>query len=236
MPTTSTRLFWPARPRRTFEEIIGQIQALIDSGQIARGERLPSERALAIQFEVSRNTVREALRMLEISGQVALKRGAQGGAFVTEHDTRALNMDLTSALSLSSFSITDLTQAMRAIFIMLLAEAGDRLDNSVLDVMEATVDEAEAWTGSALERSNILIRFYGQLAGATGNPVLVVFADVIAELLQKWVMRLGSLGGNAVITSRRRIIARLRKGDHKGAQTELENHLRRLRDRWIKGS
>ena len=65
-------IFGPARPRRTFEEIINQIKANIEEGRLKRGDKLPTERALAAQFQVSRNTVREALRTLEISGFIIL--------------------------------------------------------------------------------------------------------------------------------------------------------------------
>src|ERR1700756_2482691 len=92
-------LFVPAKkPPRAFEEIIAQVQSLIADGRIRRGEKLPTERQLAQQFQVGRNTVREAMRMLEISGTVYLRRGPKGGAFIAEDDPHRLNQHLTNAL------------------------------------------------------------------------------------------------------------------------------------------
>src|SRR5690242_17566569 len=97
-PSEAGPIFGPARPRRTFEEIINQIKTNIEEGRLKRGDKLPTERALAAQLQVSRNTVREALRTLEISGFIILKRGPTGGAFVAASDPAVLNSQLTSAL------------------------------------------------------------------------------------------------------------------------------------------
>lgn len=234
MSESGTPIFSPARPRRVFEEIISQIRESIDAGHLKKGDKLPPERDLAVQFQVSRNTVREALRILEIGGSITLKRGPRGGAFVSQTDTAALNDHLTGALRLSDFSIRDLTDAMRALSTMMILEAGDRLDDDVLDQMDATVDEAESIHDDPARRSSILIRFYGQLADATGNRVLSVLADVMAELLQSWVLRLGPLGGDAIVLSRRRIIQKLRERDRAGALTELEAYLDKLHDLWMR--
>src|SRR5712664_2472743 len=135
-------MFSPAKPRRVFEEIINQIKAQIEDGRLQRGDKLPTERALAAQFRVSRNTVREALRTLEISGLITLKRGPTGGAFVAASDPRILNSQLTSALRLTDFSVADLTQAMRSITVMLLDAAMPTLAEADLQAMEANIKAA----------------------------------------------------------------------------------------------
>jgi GntR family transcriptional repressor for pyruvate dehydrogenase complex len=227
--------FKPARPRRTFEEIISQIQSHIETGQLKRGDKLPTERVLAEQFQVSRNTVREALRTLEISGFVTLRRGSTGGAFVAETDPQMLNNYLTGALRLTDFSVADLTQAMRSITIMLFQAALTAFTEADLAAMEENILEAERAKDDPQQRSKILIRFYRLLAEATGNKIFVAVADVFVELLQGWVSRLGSLGGNRIIRSRRAIVTHLRAGDPAAAQKELEAYLKELHDLWLKG-
>jgi GntR family transcriptional repressor for pyruvate dehydrogenase complex len=228
-------MFSPARPRRTFEEIINQIKGNIEEGRLQRGDKLPTERALASQFQVSRNTVREALRTLEISGFVTLKRGPAGGAFVAASDPRILNSQLTSALRLTDFSVADLTLAMRAITVMLLDAATPTLSETDLQAMEANIREAEAVIDDPQRRSSVLIQFYRLLAEASENKILVTIADSFVDLLQKWVVRLGSLGGNRVIRSRRAIVKYLRAGDAKAAHKELETYLKELHELWLRG-
>jgi GntR family transcriptional regulator, transcriptional repressor for pyruvate dehydrogenase complex len=228
-------IFSPARPRRTFEEIINQIKANVEEGRLQYGDKLPTERALAAQFQVSRNTVREALRTLEISGFVTLKRGPAGGAFVAASDPRILNSQLTSALRLTDFSVADLTIAMRAITIMLLDAAMPTLNEADLAAMEANIKEAEAVIDDPQRRSTILIQFYRLLAEASENKILVTIADTFVDLLQQWVVRLGSLGGNRVIRSRRAIVKHLRAGDARAARKELDGYLEELHELWLQG-
>ena len=56
-------MFEPVERSRAFERVVEQIEQAIYSGQLARGDHLPSERALVEQFQVGRSTVREALRI-----------------------------------------------------------------------------------------------------------------------------------------------------------------------------
>lgn len=228
-------LFTAARPRRTFEEIIGQIKGRILDGSIRRGDKLPSERDLAMQFEVSRNSVREALRTLEISGYITLKRGAGGGAFVTETEPQALNDYLTGALKVTDFSVSDLTQAMRSITVMLLITAAPLMQEADFRALEDNVAAARRVVDDPPLRSETTLQFYRILAEATGNRILVVFADVLIELLRGWVARLGSLTGDRVLDYRQKMIQHLRNGDKEKAQEELEAYLGELHAVWLGG-
>ena len=83
--------FGPYKPPRAFQEIADQIKKAILDRKLKPGERLPSERELAEQFQVGRLTIREALRSLETSGIITIRKGSGGGAFVRrEFQTAAL--------------------------------------------------------------------------------------------------------------------------------------------------
>ena len=228
-------LFAPAqKPPRAFEEIIKQVQILIAGGRIKRGEKLPTERQLALQFQVGRNTVREALRMLEISGTVVLRRGPKGGAFVVDDDPHHLNQHLTNALRLTDFSVADLTQAMRSITIMLFEAAAASATKEDLDAIDANIRKAEA-TEDPHKRSIILIQFYSLLAEASGNKILVLIANVLVEILRNWVVRLGPIDPKRVIRSRRAIASHLRAGDSRAAFKEIKQFLNEMHRSWLLG-
>ncbi len=76
--------FSPVRTRRTFEEAVDQIAERIKLGDLRPGDRLPSERDLAQQMQISRPTVREALKLLAEAGVLAVRPGARGGAVVMD--------------------------------------------------------------------------------------------------------------------------------------------------------
>src|SRR5260370_40909023 len=69
---------------RVFEEIALQIRVQLATGRLRPGDRLPSERDLAQQLGVGRNSEREALRALEVSGIRQLHKGGAGGAFIAQ--------------------------------------------------------------------------------------------------------------------------------------------------------
>jgi GntR family transcriptional repressor for pyruvate dehydrogenase complex len=76
--------FKPIRQLRVSEEIADQIKQAILIGHFKLGDKLPAERNLAEEFDVSRVAIREALRKLEHSGFIVTRQGATGGAYVSE--------------------------------------------------------------------------------------------------------------------------------------------------------
>src|SRR5260370_36995844 len=90
------------RTPRAFEEIADQIRKELSNRRLRAGDRLPPERALAAQFGVSRNTLREALRSLENAGLLRLQKGATGGAFLRESTRDAIVTRLPDMFPLRS--------------------------------------------------------------------------------------------------------------------------------------
>ena len=74
--------FTAIRRVRSFDEVVAQIQGAILSGRYRAGDRLPTERELCALFDVSRPTLREALRALEVLGSLEIRPGRRGGIFV----------------------------------------------------------------------------------------------------------------------------------------------------------
>jgi DNA-binding FadR family transcriptional regulator len=231
----SEALFRPARPRRAFDEIISQVQDLIRSGELAPGDRLPSERALAEQMMVSRNTVREALRMLEISGVVKLRRGRLGGAYITGIGTSAIAATISQRLALTDFSLQDLTDCMRWLCGLVVRQVGPSLTAEDFAALEAST-EAGARLRSVddrVERARVLTEFYNVLARAGENPVLAVLVESLTSILREVVPRLEIADHSFVIRARRRILALLEEGDVEGAAAELDAYLVELHARWL---
>src|SRR5204862_3881872 len=72
-------VFEPVRTRRTFEEAAEQIAEKVRQGELRAGDKLPGERALATQMEISRPTLREAIAVLADAGLLTVRRGPGGG-------------------------------------------------------------------------------------------------------------------------------------------------------------
>src|SRR4029453_11391814 len=82
MPATWTFEVEPVRATRTFEAAIEHLTEAIERAGVRTGDRLPNEGTLALQLGISKPTLRQALRVLELSGLVEVRRGKSGGIFV----------------------------------------------------------------------------------------------------------------------------------------------------------
>jgi GntR family transcriptional repressor for pyruvate dehydrogenase complex len=231
----ATPSFRPARPTRAFDEIIEQVRTMVRSGELRPGDRLPAERALAEQFAVSRNTVREALRMLEISGLIQLKRGATGGAFIAEADAGKVATSMTDMLELGQLSLTDLTEARTWIESIIIQVACERMTDEVYARLEANV--AEAAKLSELrdweEKAKVNVQFHVILAEATANPVMVALSQVIMQVMEKVVLAVGPTEDDVVLRSRRRVLKHLKNRDAEAAVAEMERYLKKMHGLWI---
>lgn len=81
-------VFRPLKTGNIFEETVERLAQTIKLGVVARGERLPSERELAERLNVSRVTLREAIKALQQAGFVESRRGRAGGTFVVYEANR----------------------------------------------------------------------------------------------------------------------------------------------------
>jgi DNA-binding FadR family transcriptional regulator len=80
----SDALLRPVRPQNAFEDTVGRLLQTIRLGVIGPGESLPSERELAARLQVSRDTVREAIKSLADAGYLVSRRGRYGGTFLAD--------------------------------------------------------------------------------------------------------------------------------------------------------
>src|SRR5437879_9494581 len=96
----------PVRKTRIYEEVASQIQRLITDGRLRPGDHLPPERDLAEMFGVSRTSVRDAIRVLEMGGLVEPRHGE--GTIVREGPIDAIVSPLAGALAASKDLTADL--------------------------------------------------------------------------------------------------------------------------------
>ena len=157
-------------------QIAAAIRDAIIAGRLIVDERLPSEAELADQFNVSRPTVREALKRLAAQNLIRTRRGASGGAFVNRlRFEEAYGQQITTSTLLLSMNEVDFETACEARFALERAcvpLAAQRREADHLATMRAEIhrqsqpglsDEGFCASDVALHRA---------LVDAAGNPVL----------------------------------------------------------------
>jgi GntR family transcriptional regulator, transcriptional repressor for pyruvate dehydrogenase complex len=100
--------FQPVQPVRAYQRIVEQVEEALARGDLAPGQRLPSERELVAQFEVSRSTVREALRVLESNGVVRSRPGDPNGPEILPFSQSALRKQMVRLARVDELTLSEL--------------------------------------------------------------------------------------------------------------------------------
>jgi len=239
---TRAAAFEPIKTQRAFEDIAAQLRALIASGQLKPGDRLPSEKELIERFGVSRNAVREALRSLELAGLVELRMGSSGGAVVMTGKPNVVINALTNLYHVGAIRPIDLTQARICIESGVVRLLCETLQESDLEQLRRNVREMrEAELREDFEeRARLNLQFHQLLGAATRNPVLEIMMRAIMEIMRLFVEKIGHTQKPYTLPSRRRLLRHLERRDAEAAVKEMVSFLERLhRDymaSWQKGA
>jgi DNA-binding FadR family transcriptional regulator len=222
--------FQPVSTRRAFEEIARQFRDQLARRALKPGDRLPPERELAEEFGVSRNTLREALRSLEVAGLVETRKGISGGIFVRQGGGEAAVASLSDLYRLGAIRPEHLTEARIIVGTEVARLACQRCTARDLEALKANVQAATEATrrGNLAQRAELNYHFHRLLARATGNPVLIVLTDALLEMTRYFVEEIGYRPNRYVLPSRRRLIGYLEKRDARAAAAEMESLMKRL--------
>jgi GntR family transcriptional regulator, transcriptional repressor for pyruvate dehydrogenase complex len=237
---TGTRQpFANVKPRRAVDEIIGQIRSRIQSNELRPGEKLPSERELAEQLGVSRNTLREAIRMLEFSGLITLKKGSTGGAFLNDSNSAALSRSLLDGIALRQYDVKELIDVRLVLENYVVEQACLHATDEEIEELAAIVkssEEAEANVPDYEDRLNLHIRFHQKLSQIAHNGVSETLAGPLLEITRHFHRKAGPTHGLETHRTRRQLVQALRNRDPNTAKQALAEHFDVLHRRVQAGS
>ncbi|MET4783510.1 FadR/GntR family transcriptional regulator [Glaciihabitans sp. UYNi722] len=228
--SSSGRLFMPIPMGRMSAAIVDRIRSLIYSGDLVAGQGLPSERELCVLFEVSRVTVREALRMLEATGLVQIRVGAGGGAFVTAPTSAKVGEGITEMLALSTITATEVTEVRQLLDGGTVALACERAtDDDIADLL-AICDAADLARSHNTYDPATSAEFHIRLARSTHNRALAMLVESLRVplLMSLEQARLTDpVMGNRGNDEHRALVEAIRARDVAGAQEVMAAHLDR---------
>jgi GntR family transcriptional repressor for pyruvate dehydrogenase complex len=228
-------VFRKLRESRASDEIAAEIRAQLAAGKLPVGTRLPSERILAEQFGVSRNTLREAMRSLEHAGLISLQKGAVGGAIVHDKSGEAIGSSLVNMYHLGAISPKDLTQARilyESIIIRLACESATQEDIDALNANIEAADQARK-SGDFNSRIEQHIEFHRILARIAGNPIMVVVMNGVLDIMVRFLNTLGPYDNSFVTPSRKRFMRHFEARDAEAAVAEMEALLKKLEKHYL---
>jgi DNA-binding FadR family transcriptional regulator len=219
------------RPRQQVEETI---KGAILSGELKSGEMLPPEAELARQFNVSRTTLREALRVLTSQHLILKVPGARGGNFVQSVDYRSLGTVMIEAVdnllalgSLRFDEVSDVRQHLEVPSVRLAAEHRSAQDLAELSAIvkkqkSASVDDPEI---PDLDR-----QFHTLIAKASGNRVLASLVAALHHATEPvHYLDLSPEVGRETVRQHAKVLRAIDKQDADAAATAITEHLTYLR-------
>ena len=223
----------PIRATRTFEAAIEHLTEAIERARLRRGDRLPSESELALALGISKPTLRQALRVLELSGLVAVRRGKGGGIVVTSDLVPPLA--LSSAVAVEESAVVDVLHARRVLERAVAFEALERATEADLGELERTIDLLERHLG---ERASVMradAMFHRALVRSCHNATIQAAMRGLARSLAP--IRDAYSGGverdRQTLDVHRRQLDAMRRRDRDALDRILDEHLRMLEDAFV---
>ncbi|MDP1990636.1 MAG: FadR/GntR family transcriptional regulator [Syntrophales bacterium] len=218
----------PVEKKKAYEDIAQQIRTLIEEGTLKRKDHLPSERDLSETFQVSRTTVREAIRTLESMKLLQCRQG--NGTYVIASSEEALIQPLAAALFNVKDDIRDVFYIRKIIEPHVAELAAENATPLKIEEMERILQQQEVCIGrgeSVLETDSL---FHRLLVEATTNHVLERLSVVLMNLLKQTYEKYLTADGNDERAKRsleghHRVLSAVKKGDGEAARKSMLQHI-----------
>jgi DNA-binding FadR family transcriptional regulator len=230
------RPFTPAEPQRAFDIIASQLRDRLKTGELRPGDRLPAERELGEHFQVSRNTLREAVRMLEVTGLVEVRRGVAGGVFVADANHAMFTRAISDLMTLSPIDLSDLLEVRLWLGGTIARVACERGTEADFDVLTENINEAQRLgeAGDWEARSEVNHEFLNLLAMACHNPILLMVQRSITDVVREFVATVGPTRDTRLLPSKRKLVKALRQRDPDAAAVQMDAHINLVNGLWAK--
>jgi GntR family transcriptional regulator, transcriptional repressor for pyruvate dehydrogenase complex len=222
------RLIEPIRKTRIPEEIADRIRRLILDGTFPPGRPVPSERDLARRFGVSRGSVRDALRMLEIVGLLDMRHGQ--GTFPRELSVDRLVTPLASVLTYRRDLQDELMDVRRMFEPAVARVAASRIRDEEVDELQRVLEAQRRKVASGQSAIVEDTAFHAALARATRNRVAVQLMETLNDLLKESrKLTLKQRGRpERSLQGHEAIVKAMRRRDAAAAERAMHDHINQI--------
>lgn len=216
--------FEAIRKNKVYEEVAQRIERLILK-KLRPGDKLPSERELAEMLKVSRGSVRDAIRGLELRGLVEPRQGA--GTVVREASPQPSRDPFANALSRRRERVSELLDFRKMLEPPLAARAAMHASPDEISEMEEILNrqQEKLLHGEAYAAEDA--EFHYSIALASGNSVVLKVLDILMDLLRDTRERSLQVEGRQKksLAGHRRILAAIKRHDAEAAKSAMRRHI-----------
>lgn len=229
---------------KTAELVARQIRNAIIRGQLQDGDTLPAEAHLIAEYEVSRPTVREAIRILESEGLITVSRGARGGARISSptYDMVARAAGIT--LQSMGATLGDLYEMRTIVEPPAARMVAERNGKEAAAVLRVHLEKELSLVDDRFAASLAIADFHRIMIELSGNITLTMFAHALQGLVERHLQLaqrkepsqdLEMLGRRLRFgfRSHAKLIDLFEQGDGEGAEKHWLNHMRAAGAHWL---
>ena len=229
----------PKRPKAA-EIVAAELRRQIVTGRLKPGDKLHPENVLTTEFEISRPTLREALRLLESESLIAISRGQHGGARVTSMDLGAAARQVGVFLQVQGTTLQDVWAARTIIEPPAAGLLAARRDPIAIAELEANIAAArDAAQSDPIRYADLSADFSMLIAKHCGNKTIHLLAALIHDIIRRQhehvtAKTLSKAGVDALrqasVRSREKALALMRSGTPAQAEKFWRQYLEDIRD------
>ncbi|WP_066720138.1 FadR/GntR family transcriptional regulator [Clostridium sp. Marseille-P299] len=168
------------KDEKTYSNVIQYIKDLVESGKLKEGDKLPTEREMSLDLNLSRNSIREALRTMETLGIIESKQGS--GNYLVGNVGKTFKETLIMMLLMSKINYQDINQVRRAIELQAFQIALNNINDEQLQTMnDRLVSLEHAKDDEMIKRDR---EFHHELVAITKNSVMIAIMEAMADVFE----------------------------------------------------
>jgi DNA-binding FadR family transcriptional regulator len=186
-------MFQAAKQTKVFQDVVEQIQDAIFDGRLKTGETLPAERELKTMFNVSRGTLREALRVLEQKGLIEIKLGVGGGSMVKSIDTEQVRESIGMLIRSQNISLAHLVEFREDVEGIVAARAAERHTAEDIKALRQLLAQAKTCVDQGISQRidflNLDKQIHMNMAVISRNPIYISVLNSIHDNIHRYYDR-----------------------------------------------
>ena len=233
-------MFQTAKQTKIFQDVVEQIQEAILDGRLKTGDTLPAERELKQTFNISRGTLREALRVLEQKGLIEIKLGVGGGSVVRAVDTDQISESLGLLIRSQKVSLNHLAEFREDVEGIVAANAAKTNSSDHIRKLKHLIEDARRCVEQGISKRNAFIEIDKQvhmkLADIAGNPIYTSILHSIHENIHRYYDRFLSMEKRELEENLQdlcEIVRAVESGNAEQARKSAQEHVKRF-NRYMK--
>ena len=177
-------MFSPIKSTKVYEQVIDQIEGMIDKGTLKKGDKLPSERDLVEQLKVSRTSIREALRALEVIGLIECRQGQ--GNYIKASFQDNLFEPLSIMFMLEGSNPEEIWELRKIMEVEAVGLASNRITSEQLKELKDITESFMNCENEAID-TEIDKNFHYKIAECSGNILLFNILKTVSTLVDHFI-------------------------------------------------